>query len=53
MIASALMAICTNYAASIWAAAENFEFNIDDAAMIAEGGPLGLQKFFRKYGAIS
>jgi len=39
-----------NYAASIWAAAEGYEFIIDDAAMIAEEGPLGLQKFFQKYG---
>ena len=35
-----------NYAASILAAAEGFELNIDDAAMIAEEGSLGLQKFF-------
>ena len=42
-----------NYAASIWAAAESIEFNIDDAAMIAEEGPLGLQKFFQKYGGTS
>ena len=39
-----------NYAASIWAAAEGYELNIDDAAMIAEAGPLGLQKFCNKYG---
>jgi len=39
-----------NYAASIWAAAEGYEFIIDDAAMIAEEGPLGLQKFYNKYG---
>ena len=39
-----------NYAASILAATEGFELNIDEAAMIAEEGPLGLQKFFRKYG---
>ena len=39
-----------NYAASILAASEGFELNIDDAAMIAEEGPLGLQKFLLKYG---
>ena len=39
-----------NYAASIWAAAEGFELDIDDAAMIAAEGPLGLQKFYNKYG---
>ena len=39
-----------NYAASILAAAESFDLNIDDAAMIAEGGPLGLQKFLLKNG---
>ena len=39
-----------NYAASILAAAAGFELNIDDAAMIAAEGPLGLQKFLRKYG---
>jgi len=39
-----------NYAASILAAAEGFELNIDDAAMIASEGPLGLQKFLQKYG---
>ena len=39
-----------NYAASILAAAESFELNIDDTAIIAAEGPLGLQKFFQKYG---
>jgi len=39
-----------NYAASILAIAEGFEFDIDDAAMIAMEGPLGLQKFLMKYG---
>ena len=39
-----------NYAASILAAAEGFEFNIDDAVVIAAEGPLGLQKFLQKYG---
>jgi len=39
-----------NYAASILAAAEGFELDIDDAAVIAAEGPLGLQKFLKKYG---
>jgi len=42
-----------NYAASIFAAAEGLDFNIDDDAMIAAEGPLGLQKFLLKYGAIA
>jgi len=37
-----------NYAASILAAAEGFELNIDDTAMIADEGSLGLQKFLKK-----
>jgi len=41
-----------NYAASIYAASEGLEFNIDDAAMIAAEGPLGLQKFHQKYSVI-
>ena len=39
-----------NYAASILATVEGFELDIDDAAVIAAEGPLGLQKFFMKYG---
>jgi len=39
-----------NYAASILAAAEGFELNIDDTVLIATERPLGLQKFLRKYG---
>ena len=42
-----------NYAASILAAAEGYEFNIDDAAVIAEEGLLGLQKFYKKCGVIA
>ena len=38
-----------NYAASILAAVEDFELNIDDASMIAMEGSLGLQKFLQKY----
>ena len=39
-----------NYAASILAAAEGFELDIEDAGMIAAEGGLGLQKFLIKYG---
>jgi len=39
-----------NYASSIFAEAEGFELDIDDAALIAAEGPLGLQKFLIKYG---
>ena len=38
-----------NYAASILAAAEGFDLDVEDAGMIAIEGPLGLQKFLMKY----
>ena len=39
-----------NYAASILAAAEGFDLDIDDAALIVAEGALGYQKFLLKYG---
>jgi len=42
-----------NYAASILAAAEGFELNIDDTSMIAAEGSLGLQKFLQKYRTVA